>query len=139
MGSSSSGGKGSIVGINVTPMVDIMLVLLVIMMVSATVTVSQSLKLELPKNAPGGGAQPRLAQIAIDQRGGWTLDGRAIAPERVVAALTQARQEAPEVIVIISASPRAEHGWIVHAIDLAKQAGIEKFAVSMPRAGSPDP
>ena len=42
-------GHGAIVGINVTPMVDVVLVLLVIMMVSATYIVSQSLKVELPK------------------------------------------------------------------------------------------
>ena len=45
------GGHGAIVGINVTPMVDVVLVLLVIMMVSATYIVSQSLKVELPKTA----------------------------------------------------------------------------------------
>ncbi len=48
---SSRGRRGGIVGINVTPMVDVMLVLLVIMMVSATYIVSRALKVELPKSA----------------------------------------------------------------------------------------
>src|SRR5882762_958684 len=47
----SRGKRAGIVGINVTPMVDVVLVLLVIMMVSATYIVSQSLKVELPKSA----------------------------------------------------------------------------------------
>ena len=58
----SGGGRGAIVGINVTPMVDVVLVLLVIMMVSATYIVSQSLKVELPKAASSDEAVSRLRQ-----------------------------------------------------------------------------
>ncbi len=56
---SGKGGRAAIVGINVTPMVDVVLVLLVIMMVSATYIVSQSLKVELPKTATSDEAVAR--------------------------------------------------------------------------------
>ena len=65
LGSGKSGGHGAIVGINVTPMVDVVLVLLVIMMVSATYIVSQSLKVELPKAASANEAVQSLAAVTI--------------------------------------------------------------------------
>ena len=64
-GTMQSGGRGRapIVGINVTPMVDVVLVLLVIMMVSATYIVSQSLKVELPKSASSDESAPSVATV----------------------------------------------------------------------------
>src|SRR3954466_8057955 len=59
------GGGGMIVGINVTPMVDVVLVLLVIMMVSATYIVSQSLKVDLPKAANGAESGATIASIPL--------------------------------------------------------------------------
>ena len=64
----ASGGKRTgIVGINITPMVDIMLVLLVIMMVSATYIVSQSLKVELPKSASSDESVQSPAIIVVGE------------------------------------------------------------------------
>ena len=63
------GSRGGIVGINVTPMVDLVLVLLVIMMVSATYIVSQSLKVELPKAASANEAVQSLAAVTITRTG----------------------------------------------------------------------
>src|SRR3954466_1982690 len=61
----SRGKRGGIVGINVTPMVDVVLVLLVIMMVSATYIVSQSLKVQLPKTATSDEAVSSTASVTI--------------------------------------------------------------------------
>src|SRR5216110_2102470 len=69
LGGKSGGGHGAIVGINVTPMVDVVLVLLVIMMVSATYIVSQSLKVELPKAASASEAVTSVAAVTIAKGG----------------------------------------------------------------------
>ncbi len=58
-------GRAPIVGINVTPMVDVVLVLLVIMMVSATYIVAQSLKVELPKTATSDESVPQIAKVTL--------------------------------------------------------------------------
>ena len=62
---SGRGGRSGIVGINVTPMVDVVLVLLVIMMVSATYIVSQALKVELPKSASTDETVSTVVQVTV--------------------------------------------------------------------------
>ena len=69
--SSSSRGRGGIVGINVTPMVDVVLVLLIIMMVSATYIVSQSLKVELPKTASSDDTVSKTYVVTITKTGDY--------------------------------------------------------------------
>src|SRR5262245_12660778 len=61
----ASRGRAGIVGINVTPMVDIVLVLLVIMMVSATYIVSQSMQVDLPKTATSDDNVASLAAVTL--------------------------------------------------------------------------
>ena len=68
-GASIGRGRGGIVGINMTPMVDIMLVLLVIMMVSANFIVSQTMNVDLPKAASGERSPPALAVVSIQADG----------------------------------------------------------------------
>src|SRR5688572_27890383 len=67
--SSRSGRSGMIVGINVTPMVDVVLVLLVILMVSATWIVSQSMKVDLPNTQTSDGSAASLAAVTIGAKG----------------------------------------------------------------------
>src|SRR3982750_4782455 len=67
--SAGKGSRGGIVGINVTPMVDVVLVLLVIMMVSATYIVSQSLKVELPKAASANESVQSIPAVTIAKNG----------------------------------------------------------------------
>jgi|SRR4051812_44562976 biopolymer transport protein ExbD len=136
-GGAMTGGKGKrggIVGINMTPMVDIMLVLLVIMMVSATYIVSQSLKVELPKSASTDEAAPKTSTITVTREGGYLFDQEPMADDAALQAkLAAAHGVNPEMSVVITADAAALHGKVVHAIDLAKQTGILKFAISVQR------
>src|ERR1041385_2556913 len=72
------GKKAQIVGINVTPMVDVVLVLLVIMMVSAVYIVSQSLKVELPKTASSDGAANTPLLVTIQKTGAYLFNQKPI-------------------------------------------------------------
>ena len=67
----SGGGRRPIAEINITPMVDVVLVLLVIMMVSATYIVSKSLKVELPKTASKADSVPMVAAVVVTNEGGY--------------------------------------------------------------------
>src|SRR5712672_1745909 len=82
MGASVSSGRGRrggvIVGINVTPMVDVVLVLLVIMMVSAIYIVSQSLKVELPKTASSDQAASSPLVVTINKDGAYQFNQKPI-------------------------------------------------------------
>jgi biopolymer transport protein ExbD len=127
------GRRGPIIGINVTPMVDVMLVLLVILMVSAVYIVSQSLKVELPKTATSD--QPASAPVAvtITKEGTYYYDQKPIDEAGLIAQLKQARGQNDNASLVITADREAYHGDVVHVIDLAKVQGITKFAINVER------
>jgi biopolymer transport protein ExbD len=129
-GNATNGGPGPIVGINVTPMVDVVLVLLVIMMVSATYIVSQSLKVELPKTATSDESAASPAAVTIMRDGSMLFDGAPIAEPQLVEKLRAAVHDHPDVSLIVTADEHAFHGSVVHVIDLAKVEGIAKFAIN---------
>lgn len=126
-------GRGGIVGINVTPLVDVVLVLLVIMMVSATYIVSQSLKVDLPKtsNSDESTASPAVVVIAAD--GALNFNQEALRDADLEGRLRAAYDANHDVNLVISADQRASHGRVVHVMDVAKTAGITHFAISVER------
>jgi len=131
---SPRGRRAGIVGINITPMVDIMLVLLVIMMVSANYVVSQSLKVELPKSASTDAAVSAVTMVTVTKDGSYLFNQQpAESDERLGELFRAAVRESPDTNLVVTADTAALHGKVIHAIDLAKQAGITKFAISVQR------
>jgi biopolymer transport protein ExbD len=120
-----------IASINVTPLVDVMLVLLAIFMITARLEDDHAMPLDLPKAASGESAQ-RILNIAIDREGLRTVDG-APAPDddtlRALALETFAKH--PDVRTIIQASTRAEHGAVMRVLDTLRLAGINKVAFAV--------
>lgn len=130
----SVGGKrAGIASINVTPMVDVVLVLLIIMMVSATYIVSQSLKVELPKSASSDEQVSLVAAVAIDKDGKYFFNQKAVTESELTDKIREAKAQNSEVNLVISGDAHAFHGNVVHVIDLAKQEGVVKFAINVER------
>ena len=130
-GTLKSGKKGMITEINVTPMVDVVLVLLVIMMVSATYIVSQSLKVELPKTSNGADSVQSLAAVTIVKGGGVYYNQKPISESELAGKLKEAHSANPDVNLIVSADKEVPHGQVVHVIDVARGEGIFKFAINV--------
>jgi biopolymer transport protein ExbD len=136
MGASVGGGRGrrrgGIVGINVTPMVDVMLVLLVIMMVSATYIVSRALKVELPKSAASDEASQSPLTVTLTKDNQTLINGEPVPNDEALIAIFQKARAAPgEPSLVVSADSNALHGHVVHVIGLGKQQGIVKFAINV--------
>jgi biopolymer transport protein ExbD len=127
----SSRGRGAIVGINVTPMVDIVLVLLIIMMVSATYIVSQSLKVELPKTSSSDETVSRTHVVTISKDGEYFFNDKATKKSELPSLLRAAKTENQNMNLVITADEQARHGSVVGVIDLAKVEGITKFAINV--------
>jgi biopolymer transport protein ExbD len=125
--------RGQIVGINVTPMVDVVLVLLVIMMVSATYIVSQSLNVELPKAASSDDPAPSLTAVTIGKDRSVLFNEERVDGPTLRQRLAAAFAANADVSLVVSADKEAFHGDVVHVIDLAKVAGITKFAINIER------
>jgi biopolymer transport protein ExbD len=134
-GTSQATGRrgGPIVGINVTPMVDVVLVLLVIMMVSAVYIVSQTLKVELPKTANSDAPADSPLAITITKEGAYMFDGKPVDENGLVEKLRSAKEAKPDPALVVTADRAALHGDVVHVIDVAKSLGITKFAINVER------
>jgi biopolymer transport protein ExbD len=134
---SSGGGRGArggmIVGINVTPMVDVVLVLLVILMVSATWIVSQSMKVDLPNTQTSDGSAASLAAVTVGPKGDLLFNEQPVTEAQLRQKLAEAGKKGDDVTLIVSADKVAHHGVVVHVLDLARTNNITKFAVQVER------
>jgi len=130
--------EGIVQGINVTPLVDVCLVLLVIMMVTAKAIVSQQVPLDLPKAAKSQVAQIPF-QVDIEANGDVHVDGAKLDKvEEVLAKAKEALSKNSEMRVNIRADSSVPHGKVMRVVDLLKQAGISKIAFGVtPIAAEP--
>jgi biopolymer transport protein ExbD len=127
-------GGAMIVGINVTPMVDVVLVLLVIMMVSATYVVSQSMHVDLPNTANSDGSAASLASVTIQADGRVRFGDEVVDEPTLVSRLAAARAQGGQATtLIVSADRAASHGAVMHVLDLARSEQITSFAVQVER------
>jgi biopolymer transport protein ExbD len=118
----------SITGINVTPLVDVTLVLLIIFMVTAKLIAGQGIPLDLPKARTAGATQTTLS-IAIDRDGRVLANGRAVVGDAALASeARQALKDHPELRTVVSASAAASHGAVMHVVDTVREAGVVKIA-----------
>jgi biopolymer transport protein ExbD len=125
------GGRGGIVGINITPMVDVVLVLLIIMMVSATYIVSQSLKVELPKTASSDETVSKTYVVTVTKEGNYFFNDKPLSKQALQTELRAAHAASKDMNLVITADEDAHHGKVVAVIDLAKVEGITKFAINV--------
>jgi biopolymer transport protein ExbD len=125
------GGRGFISGINVTPLVDVVLVLLIILMVSSTYIVAQTLKVQLPQTKTTDGTAEDPKTVVVQKDGSIRFDGQPATVEEVDRALRAMVAENPEASLVISADKDAQHGKVVQIIDLAKVAGVTQFAINV--------
>jgi biopolymer transport protein ExbD len=125
--------SAGITDINVTPFVDVVLVLLVVFMVTAKLIVARGVDIDKPKAASGSEVQSTL-RVAVEANGDlsvngdhYTDDASAIARIKEIAATTTKPK------AIITGSQRAAYGGVMHAIDLALQAGVTAIALENER------
>jgi biopolymer transport protein ExbD len=132
-GTLGGGGKkaGPISGINVTPLVDVVLVLLIILMVSSTYIVAQSLKVQLPKAHSTDGTAEKPSTVTLLKGGGLRWNDKDATEDEVQKGLKAAADADPETNLVVSADKEVQHGRVVHVLDLAKLAGITKFAINV--------
>lgn len=125
--------KDSITDINITPFVDVMLVLLVIFMVTAPLMMKDVLGLNLPKTASHDQQLFSTLGIAITKNGQILLNGQLISEEILRSRAEEAVNKQSQTQVIISADVDARHGDVVKVIDIVKSVGIENFAIQIER------
>ena len=126
-------GDEMIASINVTPLVDITLVLLIIFMVTATSIVKDAIADDLPRAASGGEPVAPTLAFVLDRDGRLYLDGALTTAESAREAVRAALAKSPEARALISADRAVSHGRVVEVIDLAKREGLTRFAIDVER------
>ncbi len=127
----SSENDDGIVGINVTPLVDIMLVLLLIFMVTSSYIVQDSIEVELPRAATGGESLETTLTFVLATDGALYLNGELTTREQAAERCAEAAAQGGEPQAVIAADKRVSHGDVISPIDLVRQNGVYRFALNI--------
>ncbi len=123
------GEGGAISGINVTPLVDVMLVLLVIFMVTAPM-IQQGVNVELPAAAAGPvEPDPSALVVSVTAGGEVYLNDTAIAVDTLVTRLEAILEEKPGQVVYVRGDDQASYGQVVAVIAAIKRGGVAKLGL----------
>jgi len=131
MAGSADNEDEAITGINVTPLVDVTLVLLIIFMVTASYIVKETIEVELPRAAHGGETLQKTFAVLVTRDGQAFLNGVPVDDGALVSAVRKAKAAGEDVQAIVAADKNATHGTVTHLLDVLKGAGVTKFAIQI--------
>jgi len=143
MGMSGPGDGGDEEGIfadiNITPLTDIFLVLLIIFMVTSSVMATAEGRSGVKVNLPRGATKEISTgahdiTIAITTDGKMVVDGKEVAADTLRGMFESAKARDPETQVIVQADEATHHGRVVAVMELAKAAGLRRLAIATKRA-----
>jgi len=124
----NEGGMGSMAEINVTPLVDVMLVLLVVFILTAPLIVPQSMKVNLPKTqAVTLQEKNKKMELVIESSGALTLDGKQVNDKELERALSAASSN-PEAALAIQADKGVPYGRVAEIMAISQGAGVVKLS-----------
>jgi len=133
MHSWSRHGKRTVTDINVTPMVDITLVLLIIFMVTATFVSDAGLKVRLPKAAATEASGAASLKVTMGPRGELALMRDHVTEKALRTALERAVRANPGVRVMLAADRSIPYGDVVRILDIIKKSGVTRVGLATER------
>ena len=129
----SDEGEGAITGINVTPLVDVILVVLIIFMATAPIIARRAIKLDLPKAAVHEKMATDALNVALDGSRRLTLSGKTVTPEQLKKALALAIAVNAAQPVAVSADRTLPYGEVAALLDDIRAAGVRKVGLEVVR------
>lgn len=116
--------------INITPLIDVVFILLIFFAVTTSFVTPTSIKMDLPKAKGEAVEDKKNIRVAVDSTGALFIDGESIKDDELESKLKTLKDIHPEATVIIEADEKAMHGKVVFVIDKAKSADYTKFAIA---------
>jgi biopolymer transport protein ExbD len=126
-----------IAGINVTPLVDVVLVLLVIFLITAPVLYQSAIKVQLPKAKSGEQAEKSPLSFTISKEGDVLWGSDKVDWMALSARLAETMKTNPDQTAVISADEATPHGAVIKLMDALRQAGLTRFALNVESAAPP--
>jgi len=129
----ADGSDGAITDINITPFVDVVLVLLVVFMVTAKIIVARGVEIDKPKASTGGDVQSTL-RVSVNATGDLYVNGEKYGSDpAAVARIKEIAATSSKPKAIIAGDRKTAYGGVMRAIDLVQQAGITAIALENER------
>jgi biopolymer transport protein ExbD len=129
--SSAASDDDTIQGINVTPLVDIMLVLIIIFMVASQIGKVLDLELQLPRAASAESAPPPTLTIEVGLKGELQLDGKLVKQAELEAAVRRAAAANPDAQAMVAADEGVPYAAVVAAVDAVRLGGIRQLGLAV--------
>ena len=130
MAQTSDSSEEMITGVNVTPLVDVVLVLLVVLMVTSSYLAAQAIPVELPKGATGESTHSMLT-VSVLRDGSTFLYGQPVNDAQFRERVRAVHSSDHEARAVIAADGAAAHRNVVHVIDLLRQERVTRFALNV--------
>jgi biopolymer transport protein ExbD len=124
------GGGGIVAEINITPLTDVFLVLLIIFMVTSSVIANTGKKVDLPSAQEAGKTPPKAVNVTISKGGGIEVNGDPVQRDALQGVIKAALETADEKVVILRGDKEIVYGEAVFVLDQAQIAGAEGFALA---------
>ncbi len=119
--------------INITPLVDIFLVLLIIFMITSSVIDQRQIVINVPKAANAGQEAPKASGLMLDKEGRYYLDGEPMDTITIAKRIRALVARNPDHQVLIAADESLPYREVVTAIDVIRGAGVTKYALKVVR------
>ena len=128
IGAQEEHAGGMLADINITPLVDVMMVLLVIFMVTAPLLIPQSIGINLPKTAAvKSPQQPNKGRLSLDEKGDLRMDEHAITSEQLPKYLSDKAQD-DNYALSIEADDNVRYGRVAEVLAIVRAAGVQKIS-----------
>jgi biopolymer transport protein ExbD len=122
---------GLIAGINITPLTDVVLVLLVIFMIATPLLIRSEIKVNLPRTAAADAAAQKTIVVTIDAVGNVYVDGARVALAQLAHALSSTLKKRPNAPVIIMGDRDVRYDLVVRVLEIARTSGVSKLSLAV--------
>lgn len=122
---------GLIAGINITPLTDVVLVLLVIFMIATPLLMRSEIKVNLPRTAAADAAAQKNIVVTIDSAGNVYVDGGRVALAQLAPTLSATLGKRPNAPVIIMGDREVRYDLVVRVLEIARTSGVNKLSLAV--------
>lgn len=122
---------GLIAGINITPLTDVVLVLLVIFMIATPLLIRSEIKVNLPRTAAADAAAQKSIVVTIDSAGNIYVDGARVALAQLSPTLAGTLGKRPNAPVIIMGDRDVRYDLVVRVLEIARTSGVNKLSLAV--------
>jgi biopolymer transport protein ExbD len=126
------------VALELTPLVDVVLMLVIFFMLTTTFVVGTGIQVDLPQGRAVEQPHKSDAVITLTKEGRLYYQDARVSLEKLRAALQQTYQQQPGMRLVIEADTQVQHGQVVEVMDMAKLVGIERLAIATAPQPSPE-